>query len=67
MKNETPEEKNERTFAEIDALFDFLSKEEKPVNCQICNDSKVELVYGGHGNILEFPCSMCCEKENDDL
>lgn len=33
------------------------------VNCQTCDGSKIELVYGGNGNVLEFPCSMCCEKD----
>jgi uncharacterized protein CbrC (UPF0167 family) len=29
------------------------------VTCTHCCDSKMEYVYGGHGNVLEIPCSMC--------
>lgn len=28
-------------------------------NCPECKGSGVELVYGGHGTVLEFPCSLC--------
>lgn len=27
--------------------------------CKVCHGSKVELVYGGHGTVLEMPCSWC--------
>lgn len=29
--------------------------------CQYCNDSKIEFVNGGNGNVLEIECSMCRE------
>lgn len=27
--------------------------------CSHCNDSRIEFVSAGHGNVLEIPCSMC--------
>jgi hypothetical protein len=27
--------------------------------CPHCHGSKIEFVYGGHGNVLEEPCSYC--------
>lgn len=29
------------------------------VKCYSCMDSKIEEVYGGHGTVLEVPCSIC--------
>lgn len=33
-------------------------KRQKKV-CENCGDSGIELVYGGHGNILELACDVC--------
>lgn len=33
----------------------------KPASCPRCNDSRIEFVDGGNGNVLEQPCSMCCD------
>lgn len=27
--------------------------------CSVCGDSGVEEVYGGHGTVMELPCSIC--------
>lgn len=35
---------------------------DKP-KCECCHDSGIELVPGGHGNILEMPCSYCGDVE----
>lgn len=30
------------------------------MTCPHCQGSEIEFAYGGHGNILELPCSCVC-------
>jgi hypothetical protein len=31
----------------------------EPEPCEVCSGSKIEFINGGHGNVIEAPCSMC--------
>lgn len=28
-------------------------------DCELCHGSGIEFIHGGHGNVLELPCSLC--------
>jgi Zn finger protein HypA/HybF involved in hydrogenase expression len=38
--------------------WQLVFKAAKP-SCEFCNDSRIEFVNGGNGNVLEIECSMC--------
>lgn len=34
-------------------------------SCESCGGSRIQEVYGGHGTVLEVPCSDCPPRNND--
>lgn len=47
-------------------MSSIMGKGDNQVICEYCNDSRIEFISAGHGNVLEIECSMCKGQEMKD-